>query len=469
MPEIIVLGGGVGGLATALLLARDGHDVTVLERDADPPPATFDDALTAWPRRGVAQFSQAHLLLPRGWAVLEEDLPDVADALLAAGGSRFDMLGLMPPPIADRSPRPGDERFLTGTARRPVFEWVLARMAAEEPGVEVRRGTEAEALLARRANGLPHVTGVRTTGGDELTADLVVDAMGRRSRLPALLADHGARPVHEDAEDLGFIYYTRYFRSPDGALPEYRAPLLTPFQSFTLLTVPADNGTWSVTVYVSAGDRAMKGFRDADAWTALLRACPAHAHWIDHEPVTDVIALGGVVDRYRRFMAADEPIATGVLAVADAWACTNPSLGRGMTLALAHARYLRDFVRHHLEHPRELAEVWDTVTEAELTPWYHSTVREDRARASQLEACRRGEAPSPPPDGESALLAALPAAAMRDADVFRAMLDTRGCYATPEEVVARDGMAERIRELTAEPMAMPPGPDRAGALALLAA
>jgi hypothetical protein len=53
--------------------------------------------------------------------------------------------------------------------------------------------------------------------------------------------------------------------------------------------------------------------------------------------------------------------------------------------------------------------------------------------------------------------------------MFRALLDTRCCYATPEEVIARDGMAERIRELTAEPMRMPPGPDRAATLALLAA
>jgi flavin-dependent dehydrogenase len=163
-----------------------------------------------------------------------------------------------------------------------------------------------------------------------------------------------------------------------------------------------------------------------------------------------------------------EPVATGVLDVGDAWACTNPSLGRGMTLALVHARYLRSFVRHHLEHPRELAEVWDAVTEAELTPWYRSTVREDRARRRQLDAHREGGAPAPPPDRDGALHAALPAAAMRDADVYRAMVDTRSCFATPEEVVARPGMAERILDLAADGARMPPGPDRAQVLALIA-
>jgi len=33
MSNIVVLGAGLNGLATAMLLARDGHEVTILERD----------------------------------------------------------------------------------------------------------------------------------------------------------------------------------------------------------------------------------------------------------------------------------------------------------------------------------------------------------------------------------------------------------------------------------------------------
>ena len=38
MAEILLLGAGVVGLGAALLLADEGHTVTVLERDPQPPP-----------------------------------------------------------------------------------------------------------------------------------------------------------------------------------------------------------------------------------------------------------------------------------------------------------------------------------------------------------------------------------------------------------------------------------------------
>jgi 2-polyprenyl-6-methoxyphenol hydroxylase-like FAD-dependent oxidoreductase len=467
MPRITVLGGGLCGLAAAMLLARDGHDVTVLERDAAPIPDRLEDAWETWDRDGVAQFRQPHFFQARGRQVLDSDLPDVRDALLAAGAYRFDVLSIMPPSIDDRVPRPGDERFTTITARRPILEWVFARAAEREPGVEIRRGVAVDALLAKRMDGTPHVTGVRTAGGEQIEGHLVVDAMGRRSQLPRLLEAVGAGPVHEEAEDSGFIYYTRYYRASNGGgRPAYRAPLLTTLPACSLLTLQSDDETWSVTVYVPAGDRPLKALRHEDRWEATVRACPMHAHWLDGEVLTGVLAMGGVVDRYRRMMAGDRPVATGVLSVGDAWACTNPSLGRGVALGVVHARLLRDFVRRHLEHPVEMAEVWDRVTEAELTPWYRSTVREDRARLRMQEAARDGAGPPAPASEDAEVRSALPRAAMRDPDLFRAFLETRSCYATPEEIIARRGVAAQVRALAAD-TPPPRGPGRAELLALL--
>ena len=470
MARIIVLGGGVCGLAAGILLRRDGHEVTVLERDREPVPSSVDDAWERWPRDGVTQFRQTHYLTSRGREVLDVALPDVLIGLVATGGMTMDPLALMPPAITDRAPREGDERFITVNARRSTVEQVLAGTAELESGLQVRRGVTVTGLVARTYDGVPHVTGVRTETGEELMADLIVDAMGRRSQLPHWLATAGAGSIHEEAEDSGFLYYTRHFRARDGRVPEFRAPLLSVMGTFSILTVPADNGTWSVTLYTASGDQALKQLRDPGAWTRLVGACPLHAHWLDGEPTTGVVAMGGIVDRYRRLLYAARPVATGVALAGDAWACTNPSLGRGMTLALMHARRLRDTVRSHLDDPCEFAQAWDAVTESEFTPWYRETVEEDRARLREIEALRDGRAPEPASDPSAAMRDALFASFPYDPDVFRAFIGTRACLWRIEEACADERLMGRMIELAhdAEPMRLP-GPDREQLLSVLAA
>ena len=472
MSKIVVLGAGVCGLAAGVLLSRDGHEVTVLERDPEPPPDSPVDAWERWSRDGVSQFRLAHYLTPRGRIVLEEALPDVLAGLEAAGGVAFDPLPLMPPPITDRAPRDGDGRFRTVTARRPVFEQVLARVADSEPGLGIRRGVSVAGLVAEASNGgggPPHVSGIHTDAGEQLEADLIVDAMGRRSQLPRWLETVGAGPVHEEAEDSGFIYYGRFFRAGSAGMPDYRAPLLMPIGGFSMLTLPSDNDTWSVTVYTSAGDRPLKRLRDPAPWTALVQACPLHAHWLEGEPITDMVAMGGIADRYRRLVVDGKSVATGVALLGDSSTCTNPSLGRGMTLGLLHAQRLAETVHDHLDDPDEFAEAWDAVTEAELTPWYRETVAEDRARFNEMEALCHGLVASPEPGSMPWLQRALLAAVPRDADAFRAFLANRSCLSLNQEIFDDANFMERVFELAQSAGPPPPlaGPDRDQLLALL--
>ena len=68
--DVAVVGGGMAGMLAALMLARDGHRVTVYERDDTDLPDTADEAFDGWDRRGVPHARQSHALLGRlrkGW------------------------------------------------------------------------------------------------------------------------------------------------------------------------------------------------------------------------------------------------------------------------------------------------------------------------------------------------------------------------------------------------------------------
>src|SRR5688500_4278485 len=109
MPRGVVLGAGICGTAAGMMLARDGHDVIVLERDPGAVPETPEAAWKRWEREGVGQFRQAHFMQARGRQVLDAELPEVNDALAAAGAVRLSPVDRMPPSIGDRRPQPGDD------------------------------------------------------------------------------------------------------------------------------------------------------------------------------------------------------------------------------------------------------------------------------------------------------------------------------------------------------------------------
>jgi 2-polyprenyl-6-methoxyphenol hydroxylase-like FAD-dependent oxidoreductase len=465
MADIVVCGGSVIGLATAMLLARDGHDVIVLERDPGEVPDSTDAAWERWQRTGVPQFRQPHNLFPRYRKVLQDELPDVFDGLVTSGGTWVDFLAALPPFITDRAPRPHDDQFRFVTGRRPMVEYVHARAAANEPRVTVRRGVKARGFLSASGNGVVHITGVATDDG-EVRADLVVDAMGRRSPVADWLVAHGAPPPVVHAEDSGYTYYTRFYF---GEQPVAMTPPGSSIGTFMLLTLFGDNSTWSLTLWAPSGDAALKEFRHPEKFDKVVGACPLHAHWLAGRPITDVLPMAGILDKYRRFVVDGEPVATGFAAVGDAWACTNPSAGRGLSVGLMHAQRLRDVVHSSLDDPYRFACEWDAVTESEIAPWYWNQIAADRARLAEINAVREGRAANVktvvplPPEFE-----AVARAAPFDADVFRGLIETLGCLALPQEVFARPGLWDKVEAAApAEPFAIP-GPNREQLLALLA-
>jgi flavin-dependent dehydrogenase len=452
-----------------MLLARDRHEVIVVERDpaAPPPPADADTAWNEWQRRGVNQFRLPHFMLPRWWQQVREQLPEVGGALRVAGSRRLNVIDMLP--VERRGPiRPGDERFDTVTARRPVLEAVLSA-TAEAAGVTIRRGITVIGLTTGGRTRVPRVTGVLTADGAAMPADLVVDCGGRRSALGSWLQAAGARAPVEERSDSGFVYYGRHFRSRTGELPAALANLLQNYDSLSAITLPGDNGTWSVVLATASRDKALRGLREPARWHAAAARYPLIAHWAHGEPISGVDVMAGIEDRYRRLVAGGEPVATGVVAVGDAWACTNPSVGRGASMAMIHAGLLRDLLRETdpADHDK-LARRFDEASTQVVEPLYRATVWNDRHRLAEMAADAAGTAYRTD-DPRWSMSKALFAAGLVDPDLARGYASIAAFIATPDEVLGGAGVVDRVRALgIGAPQYPLPGATRGELLAAIA-
>jgi 2-polyprenyl-6-methoxyphenol hydroxylase-like FAD-dependent oxidoreductase len=469
MAKAVVIGAGPTGLATAMLLAQRDFEVVVLDRDPAAPDAV-DSAWADWARRSVGQFRQVHFLTAGGRRLLEQHLPAVVEEMLAAGAVRFNQIAslgaAMGLDVADVDLTP----FETVTScRRPIMEYGFVRAARATPGVEIRNGVAVKGLQAgpSAVDGVPHVTGVITDRDETVHADVVVDAGGRRSAVGAMVADLGARPVEEHAEELGFVYNTRYYRAD--AVPELRTDALSALGSISILTMPGDRGHWSVTLYHSTNDKAMRRVRDPEVFERVVRAHPLHAHLVDGEAVTEVTPMAATVNTQRSFVIDGQPVATGLVPVGDAWGFTNPSIGRGITLGLMHAVDVAPVVAAHAGDPATMAKEWERATNERAALWHDATVSFDRIRGPEIEAYRQGlPDPHDPNDISVAGPRAFVSASHYDPQCLAWFGEVASCISLPDQVVAREGVLEKVLEVAlSNPPYQPPHPDRATLESLL--
>ena len=219
-------------------------------------------------------------------------------------------------------------------------------------------------------------------------------------------------------------------------------------------------------------DRHLHALREPDCWDAALAQYPLAAHWRDGEPITGVDVMAGLEDRHRRLVVGGVPVATGVVAVGDAWACTNPSLGRGASIGLLHACTLRDVLRDvGPDDPEKLVRRFDEVTAAVVEPLYRTTLWFDRNRLAEIAADAAddvGAAPGQTDDFRWAASKALFAASLADQDLAREYLSVAMLLSRADEVFAQPGVAERVMRLGAHAPRYPvPGPNRRELLAAI--
>jgi 2-polyprenyl-6-methoxyphenol hydroxylase-like FAD-dependent oxidoreductase len=390
----VVLGGSIAGLCAAAAVREFFEDVVILERDELPEGTAH--------RRGAPQSKHPHFLLNAGREALAELFPHVEQRLIDAGAKVLN-------PALDAAycegrgwaPRKAGAMTMLYSSRI-LLERVLRDSVRELPGVHLREGVSTRGLIVHTGP-TPSVGGVRygpaAGGGDEcLSADLVVDAMGRGSSMPSWLADCGLSPPPEQTLNARVMYSSRWYQPPTGG----ERPADWWWQQLVVLPAPAPGGReeheYLCTIFPVEGDRwiAFMGSwghemprtsEEFEARAGAVRAPAFAAALARARPTSDVFttrATSNVWRRYDRLSASP----SGLVAMGDAVCAFNPLYGQGMSAAAVSATILRDVLREHAALDRSVLRTFFRRQADYLTiPWSLAVARDrayEHARGTEM-------------------------------------------------------------------------------------
>lgn len=313
---IAIAGGGIAGLASAALLAREGEQVIVFDRMDAPAP-----------------IGSGLILQPVGLAALDQI--GAGNRMRALGAPIERLFGRVRP--SNRVVLDVRYRALGGKAgqglavhRGALFEALLEAAAAA--GAELVPGREVVAASDRRLFFADGTTSARF--------DLVVDALGVKSPL----AGHSAPPL-----PFGALWGNLDWAGKplDEAALEQRYEAarkmvgILPIGSVRTGAVKQASFFWSLKHSDAAAWRA----QDLDAWKQqVLQLWPQTAPFLDQISDREQMIFASYSHR-----TLSSPLKTGLAHVGDSWHSASPQLGQGANMALLDALALSRALGAHRE------------------------------------------------------------------------------------------------------------------------
>jgi 2-polyprenyl-6-methoxyphenol hydroxylase-like FAD-dependent oxidoreductase len=336
--QAVVVGASVAGLCAARVLADRFTRVVVVDRD------TLVDDPT--PRRQVPQGRHPHLLLTAGTRLLNAWFPGLTDELCAAGAVELDLCRDFLWYQAGGTQRRPASSLVGPSMSRPLLEWTVRRRVSLLPNVDIQDGVHVCGLTLDDHAG--RVSAVQIGDGEEIAADLVVDATGRHARTIDWLATLGYPAPEATVVEVDTRYASRVFRRIDSPARDWKAAAVIgePETKRLAMLLPIEGDRWILSIAGLNGE-----IPPTDDDEVL-----AYARQFDSPVIADLIAGGQAIGEpvthrfpanQRRHVERLRRYPLGWILLGDAVCSSDPIYGQGMTSAAQQADALGHALDHH--------------------------------------------------------------------------------------------------------------------------